>query len=77
MMTRKELNNYLESFGTKMSERAISRELHGNGIKSSTTRKTPMLTKKLVASHLNFTKHHVEKVYGYLKNVIWFHETKI
>ena len=38
----------LESSETKVSERTIIRELHGNGIKFSTPRKTVMLTKNHV-----------------------------
>ena len=58
-MTQKELKIYLESSGTKVSERTISWELHDNGIKSFTSRKTPMLVKKQVASRLNFAKKHL------------------
>ena len=79
MMTRKELKIDLESSGTKVSERATSRELHGNGIESFTPRKTPMLTKKHVTSlsSLNFTNEHLEKGNEYWKTVIWSDETKI
>ena len=56
LLTRKEFKNYLESSRTKVSERTISRELHGNGIKYFTPRKNPMLTKKHVASGLQFCK---------------------
>ena len=49
MITRKEIKNYLESLGTKVSERTVSRDLQNNGIKSFTPYKTPMLTKKNVA----------------------------
>ena len=70
MKTRKELIIDLESSGTIVSERTISRELHGNGIKSFAPRKTPMLTKKHVASRLNFAKEHLEKGNEYWKTVI-------
>ena len=45
MITRKELKIDLETSETKVSERTISRELHGNEIKSFATRKTPRLKK--------------------------------
>ena len=76
MKTRKELIIDLESSGTIVSERTISRELHGNGIKSFAPRKTPMLTKKHVASRLNFAKEHLEKGNEYWKTVIQFDEIK-
>lgn len=77
MMTRKEIQIDLEASGTKVSERTISRELHDNGIKSFTPRKTPMLSKKHVASRLNFAKEHLEKGNDYWKSVLWSDETKI
>ena len=59
---------YLESSGTKVSERTISKELsHGNGIKSFTHCKTPMLTRKHVESLIHFAKEHLEKGNRYWK----------
>ena len=76
-MTLKELKTDLESSKTKVSKRNISRELHGNGIKSFTRRKTLMLTIKHVASLLNFARGHLEKGNEYWKTVIRSNETKI
>jgi transposase len=77
MMTRKELKTDLEGSGTGVSERTISRELHRNGIKCFTPRKTPMLRKNHVASRLSFAKEHLEKGHAFWKTVIWSDETKI
>ena len=49
-MTRKELKSDPEPSETRVSEKTLSKELHGNGIISITPRNTPMLTKKHVAA---------------------------
>ena len=60
-----------------MSEITITREFQGNGIKSFTSRKTSILTKKHIASCLNFEKEHLEKGNEYWKTVIWSDEAKV
>ena len=60
-----------------MSERTITRELPGYGIKSFTPHKTPMLARKHVVSRLNFAEEHLEKGNEYWKTVIWSNTTKI
>ena len=76
-MTRSELQKDLEAAGTKVCINTIRKVLIGEGFRSRTPMKTPLLRVIHVKNHPQFDKDHLKKPAKFRNSVLWSDEKKI
>ena len=75
--TTKEIANYLEASGMKVSSSTITRILHKNERKWCRAQKKPLLQQRHRKARLKFARDHQDKDLTFFKHVLWSDETKI
>ncbi len=75
--TRGDLVNDLQRAGTKVTKATISNTLRGQGLKSCSARRVPLLKPVHVQARLKFAREHLDDPEEDWENVIWSDETKI
>ncbi len=75
--TREDLVNDLKAAWTIVTKKTIGNTLYCEGLKSSSTRKVPLLKKAHVQAHLKFANEHLNDPEENWVKVLWSVETKI
>ncbi len=75
--TREDLVNDLKAAGTIVTKKTIGNTLRGEGLKSCSAHKVPLLKKAHVQARLNFTNIHLNDSEENWLKVLWSDETKI
>ena len=76
-VTSKRLKVFLTLANINVHESTIKGTLNNNVMHGKVAKRKPLLSKKNITPHLQFSKDHVDRPEGHWKNVLWTDETKI
>uniref|UniRef100_A0AAR2LJV0 Transposase n=1 Tax=Pygocentrus nattereri TaxID=42514 RepID=A0AAR2LJV0_PYGNA len=75
--TSKELQASLASVKVSVHASTIRKRLGKNGLHGRVPRRKPLLSKKNIKAHLNFSKTHLDDPQHFWENILWTDETKV